>query len=168
MDEVPVERIISAPNMESWGKVDRSEDYLARMIKDIRSGKLDLKKIEPPYLNEYGGGYMVGSDGRTRVAVSKMEGLETLGAEVKQVVPDRVVVFSHKDFETLEERRRDGLWTGEIHEESAEGLNDWGIDFYATGKIEKYNGVWVFARDMERAKTAYDSIGVTGNASISR
>lgn len=155
--EVGVDAIVSGPYGSSWDLLDRGQDYVLDFAEAIREGKVDLGRMEPPVLFELGGLYGVFYDGRHRVAALKGLGEEgvAIKAEVRSLSVEEVSVFKREDFEALELRRREGFWQGTLEGGEKE---DSPTGFFAKGRVEAYEGPWVFARDMELARRIYQTL----------
>lgn len=156
--QVPVDKIIGGLNIESWDKIARYRNiYISRMIEAIKSGELDLKK-DPPSLIDWGGAYLVIEDGNTRCGVSKMMNLESIPAKVVTgITLDQLAVFSLNDYQVLLSKREQGMWSGSLE------IVDYGSSsFYAKGKVEFYEGLWIFSKEPEKVKEIYQQIGASG------
>jgi hypothetical protein len=163
---VPVEKIISAPHVENWGRVKdhrRTDEYIAKMAHAMATGRLDLDAL-PPVLQEHGGAYYVTSDGITRCALAKLLGMEYIPADVTYIQsPLNCAGGSPDEYKTLLDRRQQGLWRGTMttyHTRSR-------IPFFrrfisAVGDVTSYEGVWVFAKHVQQAKEVYRKVGASG------
>jgi hypothetical protein len=65
-------------------------------------------------------------------------------------------------YQRMVDRKELGLWDGSIN-----------VSFDNQGKftngyvqVQKYEGVWVFAENMDKVKQAYQSVGVSGQAEL--
>jgi hypothetical protein len=161
---VPVAKIISAPIIENWGAVKdhrRTNAYLVAMVDALHTGRLNLES-EPPQLQEYGGAYLVTSDGITRCAVAKLLGVQRIPAEVEHVHASLACRASTKDgYNILLARQAAGLWQGNltVYYSSKSLFRRF---LRATGEVTDYEGVWVFAKSMEKAKKIYQTVGAIG------
>ena len=164
LEYVPVAKIISAPVIEHWGAVKdqkRTNAYLVAMIDALHAGRLNLER-EPPELQEYGGAYVVTADGITRCAVAKLLGMQRIPAEVEHVHASLACRASTKDgYNTLLQRHREGLWQGSLTLYTSIMLRRF---LRAAGEVTDYEGVWVFAKSMEKAKKMYQTVGAIGKA----
>jgi hypothetical protein len=163
---VPAAKIISAHNIENWGKVKdyrRTDEYVAAMANAIVTGKLDLHAL-PPVLKEHGGAYAVTSDGITRCALAKLLGMEFIPADVDHIIsPFNCEAGTPDKYKILRNRRQQGLWQGTMttyHTRSR-------IPFFrrfirAIGDVLEYEGVWVFAKNVEQVKQIYHTVGASG------
>jgi hypothetical protein len=162
---VEVHRIISAQLIDNWGDIELNPNRIEQILNAVQSGKLDLDKIEPPSLFELGGAYAINADGRHRVAVAKILGLKDVRAEVYPSKPEKVMAFSEDDYEIIKSRLEQGLWIGAIEPSANDSSRAWG-NFYASGPITDYEGMWVFSRNMERAREVYQTVGASGKPSF--
>jgi hypothetical protein len=162
MEYVPVAKIISAPVIENWGAVKdqrRTNAYLVAMIDALHAGRLNLES-KPPQLQEYGGAYLVTTDGITRCAVAKLLDMQRIPAEVERVHASLTCRASTKDgYNILLQRLRVGLWKGSLTLNTSTILRRF---LRATGEVTDYKGVWVFAKSMEKAKKIYQTVGAIG------
>jgi hypothetical protein len=151
-ENIPVKNILCASVATSWF-IDRHRgaDYIYDLAKKIKNG-LNLEKLERPSLFEIEGLYGISSDGSHRVAALK--GLDNeknkIKTEVCKIKPfTEICVFSEEDFVEISQRQKMGLWQGTLEIKSNYGSKQ---GFYATGKIESYEGLWVFSKNMPLAK----------------
>lgn len=155
LEQVDVERVVSAPNASDWTLDNPERVY--RLSQAILTGEVDLNTMEPPKLFYIAGVYGVLHDGRHRVAATKLIGLEksspAIRAEVSPIKPfTQVFAFTQEEHNELIRRREMGLWQGNIEG----GSNDFvPTGFASSGTIESYIGPWVFSKDMDKARALY-------------
>ncbi len=96
-----------------------------------------------------------------RAIVAKALGLQTIPASVRSTVLSLAYAKGWRNIANLVYRKAMGLWLGKLIIQKE----------YSTlrvpvvrGKIEDYEGVWSFARNVERARQVYSAVGADGKA----
>src|SRR3989344_711461 len=157
--QVQVRSILGSEDPPTWDLTDRGSRYVFDLAQKIKSGAIDLNRMEPPALYEYRGLYGVMADGRHTIAAVK--GLDNANGQIRAEVGRMVLpvteihTLTRQDMAELEHRKQNGLWQGSLTGRETDSIP---TGFYAGGKVDKCAGPWVFAKDMEQAKKMYDLV----------
>lgn len=148
LNKIPTAAIISAIDASSWSDALSSlpSSYVQAQKEEIATLKAAFFFKRLPILLDinYWGAHICYGPG-IAVALAKLMEFEHIPALTLKGQITGVVVHSETDYNTLAERRDQGLWTGTINKDS-QGV-------YASGTVESYVAPWVFAKDTKRAKT---------------
>lgn len=146
VDCVDLSKVISAPGLSSWeeAKAKLPLDYLRQRYEMLRSRRTTPQNT---VLLKYHDGYIVEGNAGIYVASAKLLQAETIEANVIPINFYQIHARTEAEKQIMEDRRNMGLWTGEVNSDSP--TPDW------------YEGPWVFARNMEKAKEVFDKIGNT-------
>ena len=162
VEEVPVRLIAASSVLRDWGDIQRqSGEKLKRIVDGLRSGEL-VPDREPVILFEYGGIYGI-YDGQKRMMAAKALGMETWPARIQRTMPT-TLEFSRDTaayHEIMGGRMEGGLWEGKLEEVA---LDERGGLVSSRWSIERYDGLWVFAKKMDLARSVYEKLGANGQA----
>lgn len=153
IEQVPLSQIVFAPFTDSWDLIDRGEDYIFTIAKDINP---DNFKLEPKSLLNYFGLYGIGNDGRHRIAALKLMYPDaSISVPVQSMDKiENITIVNPEDANILLERLQKGFWRGNLEEHESFGPSG----AYFTGIVRQFDGPWVFSRDMSHAKELFMSI----------
>jgi len=162
VEKVPVRQIVASSVLGNWGDVQGlNREKLERIVGGLRSGELSPEK-EPVTLFEYGGIYGI-YDGQKRMMAAKLLGVESWPARVQRIMPTTLEFSKYTAVyhDIMGGRMKDGLWEGRLEEIK---LDDEGNLVSSRWLVERYDGLWAFAKNMEQARDVYERLDASGQA----
>jgi hypothetical protein len=100
-------------------------------------------------------------DGQKRIIAAKALGKDTYPARVVSVTPTEIRL-NETNYDLLSQRKEDGLWEGVL----SVSLTSDGRFESGKAEIYRYEGIWVFAKNMPKTKEIYQQLGASGQAEI--
>lgn len=162
--DVPVDLIVASSVLTGWHDIKNEDsNKLVRIVEGLESEKFKPED-EPIILLDYGGIYSV-YDGQKRIMAAKALGINTWPARVQRFMPTTLEFSKYtSDYHgAMGERMEDGLWKGKLEELS---LNSHGELERSLWSITSYQGLWVFANNMEKSHDIYQELSASGQAPL--